>query len=47
MRRILRKIAQDDPDYGDTSTLADDTVLDELKQTRSVFVTRESALCVA
>ncbi|XP_074598867.1 acetyl coenzyme A synthase [Brevipalpus obovatus] len=47
MRRILRKIARDDPDYGDTSTLADDAVLDELKQTRNIFVTRESAPCVA
>jgi acetyl-CoA synthetase len=35
MRRILRKIAEDDPDaLGDTSTLADPAVVDDLVQRR-------------
>jgi len=32
MRRILRKIAQDDPEIGDISTLADSTVVDLLQE---------------
>lgn len=32
MRRILRKIAKDDPDIGDISTLADATVVDVLQE---------------
>ncbi|CAG2175712.1 unnamed protein product, partial [Oppiella nova] len=30
MRRILHKIASDDCELGDTSTMADETILDEL-----------------
>lgn len=39
MRRILRKIARDDiNDLGDTSTLADETILDELINSRILYV---------
>ena len=35
MRRILRKIAEDEPSsLGDTSTLADPTVVDDLIENR-------------
>ena len=34
MRRILRKIARGDRDLGDTSTLADESVIDLLFQHR-------------
>jgi acetyl-CoA synthetase len=35
MRRILRKIAEDEPaNLGDTSTLADPTVVDDLVKNR-------------
>ena len=38
MRRLLRKVARDERDeLGDTSTLADDSILDELFQTRSIY----------
>lgn len=36
MRRILRKIAQNDPQLGDTSTLADPTVVEQLLRDRPV-----------
>ena len=32
MRRMLRKVATGDPDYGDTSTLLDPAVLDSIEQ---------------
>jgi acetyl-CoA synthetase len=42
MRRILRKIARDEiSDLGDVSTLADDSIVDELINTRHLYV-RES-----
>ena len=42
MRRILRKIARDEiTDLGDVSTLADDSIIDELINTRHLYV-RES-----
>ena len=34
MRRILRKIARRDDDYGDTSTLAEEGVIEQLCQFR-------------
>ncbi|KAJ8408967.1 hypothetical protein AAFF_G00239880 [Aldrovandia affinis] len=36
MRRVLRKIARDDRDLGDVSTLADSSVIEELFQSRCV-----------
>lgn len=39
MRRILRKIARDEiSELGDVSTLADDAIIDELIQTRHLYV---------
>ena len=39
MRRILRKIARDEiSDLGDVSTLADDSIVDELISTRHLYV---------
>ena len=39
MRRILRKIARDDyNELGDVSTLADDTIVEELINTREFYV---------
>ena len=39
MRRILRKIARDEiTDLGDVSTLADDSIIDELIHTRHLYV---------
>lgn len=39
MRRILRKIARDDyNELGDVSTLADDTIVTELINTRDFYV---------
>ena len=32
MRRILRKIAAGDPDLGDTSTMADSTIIPGLQE---------------
>lgn len=34
MRRILRKVAVNDPDVGDTSTLADESIVEELFKNR-------------
>jgi acetyl-CoA synthetase len=36
MRRILRKIASDDPDFGDTSTLADTSVIELLLKHKTI-----------
>jgi len=39
MRRILRKIARDDyNELGDVSTLADDSIIEELINTRELYV---------
>ena len=39
MRRLLRKIARDEiTDLGDTSTLADDTIIHELISTKEYWV---------
>lgn len=37
MRRVLRKIARDEKDLGDISTMADSTVVEELFKNRPVF----------
>ncbi|CAG2119527.1 unnamed protein product [Medioppia subpectinata] len=36
MRRILTKVAQNDHKFGDTSTMADESVLQELLTTRCI-----------
>ncbi|RWS14926.1 acetyl-coenzyme A synthetase: cytoplasmic-like isoform X1 [Dinothrombium tinctorium] len=38
MRRLLRKVAADDRDLGDVSSLADDSIIEELFATRSLYV---------
>ena len=35
MRRVLRGVAEGEDDLGDTSTLADPSVVDDLKEARS------------
>lgn len=37
MRRILRKIARDDHELGDMSTLADDSIIEELLQSKCLY----------
>ena len=41
MRRILRKIAADDKDLGDTSTMADPSIIPALQQKRNEVVERK------
>ena len=41
MRRILRKIAADDKDLGDTSTMADPSIIPALQQKRNEVVDRK------
>jgi hypothetical protein len=36
MRRVLRGVAEGEDDLGDTSTLADPSVVDDLKEARSL-----------
>ncbi len=41
MRRILRKIAANDPDLGDTSTMADESIIPMLQQKRDEIMNKK------
>ena len=41
MRRILRKIAHGDEDLGDTSTMADPTIIKELQSNYNLLVKKK------
>ncbi len=43
MRRILRKIAAGEPDLGDTSTMADESIIPDLKSGRNATVDSKTA----